>query len=94
MEPYKSLPWFWFEQGEVRPQMAELLPTSPETTRRAGANPSTFTLFHVVGGRLLCAVSVNAQLDHMMSCRLIEAGVQANAAPLADPSIPLKALLV
>ena len=93
-EPYRSLPWFWSEQGPMRLQMAGLLPTSPQTTRRAGANASSFTLFHVVDGRLLCAESVNAPLDHMMSRKLIEAGLLMNPASLADPSIPLKSLLV
>lgn len=93
-EPYKSLPWFWSEQGPMRLQIAGLLPTSPETIRRAGANASSFTLFHVVSGRLQCAESVNAPLDHMMSRKLIETGVGVNAATLADPSIPLKSLLV
>ncbi len=93
-EPYWSLPWFWSEQGPMRLQMAGLLPTSPQTTRRAGANASSFTLFHVVDGRLLCAESVNAPLDHMMSRKLIEAGLLVNPASLADPSIPLKSLLV
>jgi 3-phenylpropionate/trans-cinnamate dioxygenase ferredoxin reductase component len=93
-EPYRSLPWFWSEQGPMRLQMAGLLPTSPQTTRRAGANASSFTLFHVVDGRLLCAESVNAPLDHMMSRKLIEAGGVVNAASLADPSIPLRSLLV
>jgi 3-phenylpropionate/trans-cinnamate dioxygenase ferredoxin reductase subunit len=93
-EPYRSLPWFWSEQGPMRLQMAGLLPTSPQTTRRAGANASSFTLFHVVDGRLLCAESVNAPLDHMMSRKLIEAGLLVNPASLADPLIPLKSLLV
>lgn len=93
-EPYKSLPWFWSEQGPMRLQMAGLLPTSSATIQRAGANASSFTIFHVVNGRLLCAESVNAPLDHMISRKLIEAGVGMNAASLADPSIPLKSLLV
>lgn len=92
-EPYRSLPWFWSEQGPMRLQMAGLLPTSQETIRRAGASASSFTLFHLHEGRLLCAESVNAPLDHMMSRKLIEAGGLVNAASLADPSVPLKSLL-
>ncbi|OSZ71455.1 NAD(P)/FAD-dependent oxidoreductase [Hydrogenophaga sp. IBVHS1] len=92
-EPYRSLPWFWSEQGPMRLQMAGLLPTSQETIRRAGASASSFTLFHLHEGRLLCAESVNAPLDHMMSRKLIEAGGLVNAASLADPSVPLKSML-
>ncbi|MFW2354925.1 NAD(P)/FAD-dependent oxidoreductase [Hydrogenophaga sp.] len=92
-EPYRALPWFWSEQGPMRLQMAGLLPPSAQTVQRAGANDHSFTLFHLHEGRLLCAESVNAPLDHMMSRKLIEAGVALNAASLADPSIPLKSLL-
>jgi 3-phenylpropionate/trans-cinnamate dioxygenase ferredoxin reductase subunit len=48
----------------------------------------------VIDGKLMCAESVNAPLDHMMSRKLIEAGLLVNPASLADPSIPLKSLLV
>ncbi|MDP3165273.1 MAG: FAD-dependent oxidoreductase [Hydrogenophaga sp.] len=92
-EPYRALPWFWSEQGPMRLQMAGLLPAQPETVRRAGANASSFTLFHLQDGLLRCAESVNAPMDHMMSRKLIEAGVPVERAALADPAILLKSLL-
>jgi 3-phenylpropionate/trans-cinnamate dioxygenase ferredoxin reductase subunit len=91
-EPYVSVPWFWSEQGPMRLQMAGLLPPSFETVRRSGANASSFTLFHMVGDKLLCAESVNAPLDHMMSRKLIEKRMPIYPSTLADPSIPLKSL--
>lgn len=91
-KPYVAAPWFWSEQGPMRLQMAGLLPPSFETVRRSGANTSSFTLFHMVGDKLLCAESVNAPLNHMMSRKLIEKRMQLNPSTLADPSIPLKSL--
>ena len=91
-EPYVSVPWFWSEQGPMRLQMAGLLPPSFETGRRSGANASSFTLFQMVGDKLLCAESVNAPLDHMMSRKLIEKSMTLNPSTLADQSIPLKSL--
>jgi 3-phenylpropionate/trans-cinnamate dioxygenase ferredoxin reductase subunit len=91
-EPYVSVPWFWSEQGPMRLQMAGLFPPSFETIRRSGANASSFSLFHLVGDKLLCAESVNAPLDHMMSRKLIEKRMPLNPSTLADPSIPLKSL--
>lgn len=91
-EPYVSVPWFWSEQGPMRLQMTGLLPPSFETIRRSGANASSFTLFHMVGDKLLCAESVNAPLDHMMSRKLIEKCMPLNPSTLADPLIPLKSL--
>lgn len=92
-EPYVSIPWFWSEQGAMRLQMAGHLPPSFETVRRSGANASSFTLFHMVGDKLLCAESANAPLDQMMSRKLIEARVTLNPANLADHLIPLKSFL-
>jgi 3-phenylpropionate/trans-cinnamate dioxygenase ferredoxin reductase subunit len=92
-EPYRSLPWFWSEQGPMRLQMAGLLPLSAQTVQRAGANASSFTLFHLQDDQLLCAESVNAPLDHMMSRKLIETGVPVKATVLADTAVALKALL-
>ena len=92
-KPYESLPWFWSEQGAMRLQMAGLLPHSFETVRREGSNATSFTLFHIFGGRVLCSESVNSPMDHMMSRKLIESRVPVNAAFLADNSIPLKSLL-
>ena len=92
-ERYLPIPWFWSEQGPMRLQMAGLLPASFETVRRYGTNASSFTLFHMVGDKLLCAESANAPLDHMMSRKLIEARVTLNPATLADHLIPLKSFL-
>ena len=92
-EPYVSTPWFWSEQGPMRLQMAGILPPSFETVRRSGATANNFTLFHMVGDKLLCAESVNAPMDHMMSRKLIEGRLTLNSAALADHAIPLKSLL-
>ncbi len=92
-EPYQALPWFWSEQGSMRLQMAGVLPRSSEIVRRAGTNASSFTLFHLQDGLLRCAESVNAPMDHMMSRKLIEAGVSLDHIDLADSAIPLKTLL-
>ncbi|OAD39584.1 ferredoxin reductase [Hydrogenophaga crassostreae] len=93
-EPYRALPWFWSEQGPVRLQMAGLLPRSCDTTLRPGAKANSFTLFHLDGGKLLCAESVNAPLDHMMSRKLIASGISVDTALLGDPAVPLKSLLL
>lgn len=92
-EPYRALPWFWSEQGPMRLQMAGLLPPISESALRSGANAGSFTLFHLRDGRLLCAESVNAPLDHMMARKLIEAGVSVDIEALTNPAIPLKSLL-
>jgi 3-phenylpropionate/trans-cinnamate dioxygenase ferredoxin reductase component len=92
-EPYRALPWFWSEQGTLRLQIAGLLPAQAETVLRPGAQASSFTLFHLHDGRLRCAESVNAPMDHMMSRKLIESRVKLTPGALADIATPLKDLL-
>ncbi len=98
-KPHDVLPWFWSEQGTMRLQMAGLVPAEGTpghvTVRRPGpgANPNAFTLFHRVDGELVCAESVNAPVDHMMSRKLLEAGRHPDPAALADAAVPLKNLL-
>ena len=97
--PHDAMPWFWSEQGAMRLQMVGLVPAegTPGHTvvRRPGpaANPSAFSLFHYVGDELACVESVNAPVDHMMSRKLLEAGLSPAAAQVGDAAVPLKSLL-
>ena len=88
--PYKALPWFWSEQGALRLQMAGLMPANGVRHRRPGAAPTSFSLLHYVGDRLVSVESVNAPADHMAARKLLEA--QRSPAPeqACDPTRPLK----
>lgn len=94
---YGALPWFWSEQGSLRLQMAGLLPAAgtPGLTshRRPGANDNSFSLLHYLGAQLVCVESVNAPMDHVMSRKLMEAGISPAPAVACDPTVALKTLL-
>ena len=94
---YAALPWFWSEQGSMRLQMAGLMPapdgTGVQRHRRPGANAASFSILHYQGERLLCVETVNAPMDHMMSRKLMEAGISPPPAVACDPAVPLKSLL-
>jgi len=94
---YAALPWFWSEQGSLRLQMAGLLPpagtTGASTHRRPGANAGSFSLLHYVGEHLRCVESANAPMDHVMSRKLLEAGIHPAPAVACDPTVALKSLL-
>jgi 3-phenylpropionate/trans-cinnamate dioxygenase ferredoxin reductase subunit len=91
--PHHAVAWFWSEQGTMRLQMAGLLPADPQSHRRPGAKPDSFSIFHYVNGALHCVESVNAPMDHMMARKLLEAGVSPDAAKVSDPKVALKSLL-
>ncbi|MBS0451299.1 MAG: FAD-dependent oxidoreductase [Proteobacteria bacterium] len=94
---YDALPWFWSDQGSLRLQMAGLVPAEGTpgfvTVRRPGPNDMAFSLLHYVDGQLVCAESVNAPVDHMMTRKLLEAGKSPAPEQVADAAVPLKSLL-
>ena len=61
--------------------------------RRPGAAEGSFSILHYVGERLLCVESVNAPMDHVMSRKLMEAGISPAPAVACDPAVALKTLL-
>jgi 3-phenylpropionate/trans-cinnamate dioxygenase ferredoxin reductase subunit len=76
----------------MRLQMVGLLPPSPETVKRPGANEQSFSLFHYEGERLACVESVNAVMDHMMAKKFFELGLNPKAHEVSDPQMALKSL--
>jgi 3-phenylpropionate/trans-cinnamate dioxygenase ferredoxin reductase component len=89
---YKPTPWFWSEQGSLRLQMVGLLPSSPKTVKRPGANEQSFSLFHYDQNGLACVESVNAVMDHMMAKKFFELGIHPSPQDVANPAIALKGL--
>jgi 3-phenylpropionate/trans-cinnamate dioxygenase ferredoxin reductase subunit len=90
-EPYRSLPWFWSEQGSLRLQMAGLMPVDGTRYRRPGATPASFSILHYAGPQLACVESVNAPADHMAARKLLELGKSPDPALACDPATALKA---
>jgi 3-phenylpropionate/trans-cinnamate dioxygenase ferredoxin reductase component len=90
---YKALPWFWSEQGPLRLQMAGLMPADGVRHRRAGAAPTSFSLLHYVGERLVSVESVNAPADHMAAKKLLEAQLSPAPQLACDPARPLKSFI-
>ena len=94
--PHDSVPSFWSDQGGMRLQMVGLVPAGGTPghlcVRRPGPgdNAASFSLLHYVDGQLVCVESVNAPVDHMMSCKLMEAGRSPAPEAAADPAVPLK----
>lgn len=90
---YRSLPWFWSDQGSMRLQMAGLVPSSANRYVRRGSAESSFSILHYVEDRLVCVESVNAPADHLAARKLLEAGISPAAVDAQDSSRPLKQFL-
>lgn len=92
-KPYDAVPWFWSDQGSAKLQTTGL-PIDPEAhVLRGDPNLGRFTVFHLKGGRIIAADSVNMPADHMAARRLVAARAVIAPETLADPAIPLKSLI-
>jgi 3-phenylpropionate/trans-cinnamate dioxygenase ferredoxin reductase component len=92
-EPYCSWPWFWSEQGDMRLQIAGLVPVDGQRHIRPGSRDSSFSVLHYVSNDLVCVESINAPVDHMAARKLIEAGINPTPKLATDPATPLKSHL-
>lgn len=90
LQPYCAVPWFWSDQGDLRLQMAGLMPAGGTRHRRDGASPHSFSIYHYAGERLSCVESVNAPADHLAARKLLESGRALPPDLACDPAVPLK----
>jgi len=91
-EPYRAVPWFWSDQGDVKLQMVGLSSDATESHVRGKPEEGSFSVFHYAEDRLVAIDSVNRAADHVIGRRMIGAGISPPAASVADPATDLKAL--
>ena len=92
-EPYRAVPWFWSDQGDVKLQMVGLSGDATESHVRGNPDDGSFSVFHYAGTRLVAINSVNRATDHVLGRRMIGAGISPPPASVADVGVDLKALL-
>ena len=92
-QPYRAVPWFWSDQGDVKLQMVGLSGNATESHLRGSPDDGSFSVFHYAGDRLVAIDSVNRAADHVLGRRMIGAGISPPPASVADMSVDLKALL-
>jgi 3-phenylpropionate/trans-cinnamate dioxygenase ferredoxin reductase subunit len=70
-EPYRALPWFWSDQGELRFQSVGLTAGHDRTVVLGDPGSGTFSVLAFRAGRLLGGDSVNAAGGHRALRRLL-----------------------
>jgi 3-phenylpropionate/trans-cinnamate dioxygenase ferredoxin reductase subunit len=68
--PYRSVPWFWSDQRDLKLQMAGLTMGHDRTVLRGNAAARSFSVLCFKQGKLLGVESVNRPSDHMAVRRL------------------------
>jgi 3-phenylpropionate/trans-cinnamate dioxygenase ferredoxin reductase subunit len=69
--PYRALPWFWSDQGELRFQSVGLTAGHDRTVVLGDPGSGSFSVLAFRAGRLLGGDSVNAAGDHRALRRLL-----------------------
>ena len=91
--PYRAVPWFWSNQYDLRLQTVGLSAGHDATVRRGDPATRSFSLIYLKGGRVVALDCINAARDYAQGRALVDVGLVADPAQLADPDVPLKSLL-
>ena len=93
-EPYRSVPWFWSDQADLKLQIAGLSTGFDQTVVRGNPDDEHFSVLYYADGRLIAIDTVNDAPDYMVVRRALAQGATIPPELASDPSVPLKTLLV
>jgi 3-phenylpropionate/trans-cinnamate dioxygenase ferredoxin reductase subunit len=83
-EPYRAVPWFWSDIGDMKLQMVGLPFDADRTVVTGMTSDNAFSVYHFSGDRLIAIDSVNRPTDHMMGRRMLAAGFSPTAAEVLN----------
>ncbi len=87
---YRSVPWFWSNQFDLRLQTVGLSIGHDATVLRGDPASGSFALVYLRAGRVIALDCVNAVKDYVQGKALVEHAIAVPAASLADTATPLK----
>lgn len=90
---YDDAHWFWSDQYDHSLQSVGLLRDADEVVDRGDLDQRAVTRFHLREGRLQGLVALDRPRDVLRGRKLVQAGVRADPAVLADPDTDLRTLL-
>ena len=90
--PYRSVPWFWSDQGNMKLQIAGLTAGYDQVVLRGSPDSAACSAFCFKQGQLLGVESLNKPGDHLTGRRLLAQHSSITAAQAADEAFDLKSL--
>jgi 3-phenylpropionate/trans-cinnamate dioxygenase ferredoxin reductase subunit len=93
-EAYRSVPWFWSNQYDLKLQTVGLSSGHDATILRGDLSARSFCLIYLRQGRVIALDCVNAARDYIQGKDLVVRQAEADLARLADVSIPLNQVMV
>jgi 3-phenylpropionate/trans-cinnamate dioxygenase ferredoxin reductase component len=92
-QPYGATPWFWSNQYDLKLQTVGLSTGHDQTVLRGDPADRSFSVIYLKAGKIIALDCVNLVRDYAQGRKLVELGISADPAVLADTSKPLKELL-
>lgn len=90
-EPYRTVPWFWSDQYDLKLQMVGMSTGFDRVIIRGDlASGRAFVAFYLKDGKLIAVDTVNRPQEFMLAKKLVAAHAVLDPDKLADDSIPLK----
>jgi 3-phenylpropionate/trans-cinnamate dioxygenase ferredoxin reductase subunit len=90
-EPYRKVPWFWSDQGDLKLQIAGITTGHDMSVMRGRPADRNFSVFCFREGRLIGVESVNRTADHVVARRLLAGDPELSPEQAADESYDLRA---
>ncbi|UVE19193.1 FAD-dependent oxidoreductase [Pseudomonas sp. LS44] len=90
---FDAVPWFWSDQGEIKLQMVGLSIGRTACVTRGNPELGRFSVLHYRDDTLIAVDSINQPLEHILSRKLLAAGISPDRQQAADPAFDLKSLL-
>lgn len=91
---YRTTPWFWSDQADLKLQIAGLSTGYDATVLRGDPATEKFSVLYYRDGRVIAADCVNQPLDFMAVRSALSRGADIPAHAAADTSVPLKKSVV
>lgn len=91
VDEYRSLPWFWTHQNDLKLQIAGLANGHDRTQLIGDPDEGKFSVLAFRQGKLAAVESVNRPSDHMAARRLLAAGQTVPLDEAAKPDFDLRA---
>ncbi|WP_156840848.1 NAD(P)/FAD-dependent oxidoreductase [Novosphingobium aquimarinum] len=92
-QEYRSFPWFWSNQYDLRLQTAGINAGFDNTVLRGDPEDRAFSVVYLREGRVVALDCVNMVKDYVQGRKLVEAKATPSLDALADKDTPLKELL-
>ena len=91
-QPYRAVPWFWSDQGDLKLQMAGLTAGFDDQVEIGSRDEARFSLLAFRQGRLVGIESVNRPADNMLARRILSRAEPVTRAETEAAGHDLKAL--